>query len=710
MSKIYQTSHNTMPKGVSFKGGLQAATEEALKYAKKWAPKRALMEAQVHSNTKEVPFTSVLGLLTAFTSALGFGVGGAGLLYDQALHGNGKKQKPKTTQEKAAPPRNAAIKSEDLYSGFNINNNLARISQSFKGNDKVQSLADPQLDLFKEFHAQEIYSHKDGNSNENAGGEGSVHEIAPESGFGKIGLKFAKVGIGFSGVAGIFNGIAMKLPLMAFGEGLNVAASPIIQTPVGLGLFGVALAAVFAGRALENDPLLKLNTAVLRSKKGPAKLAYILSNTLNSAKEVGKSFTTISKNIFKLAGNNNARKSAIRFFKDEVFSIIPKTVIFSEEINFKGLVNLKTMMKSSPYLMHAASTVLAAGGLLLTIGSLLRIGIVQKLGLKTFETGGSLDNLSLSKWGAEKYVLAENGSAKAAGAMLAASGLTILSGQPAVDEKWGRGLQWAGCSLLFSVFAVERLAELVSAVKGRRNVTSTLPTQLIRQWQVNLVDLLKLQKGHDLEKAVPKDCRKEFKKELIELIEIVKNGNVFSPALMQHLNKDENKLMRALFESMKELKYAAKYDQGQTSEQLQGQLAGLMKEKGIEESLAEKAAKLVTQNGKEGNYNQLLESTKIESDKLFSVESPKQQSNKGDKKPDLSEILAGVGGSVIDMFKSAKKVIQKEAGPRPIDWSARYNIAVKDKEDKLIEQARKYAAHATVDSMNKNDLREFLNN
>jgi hypothetical protein len=57
-----------------------------------------------------------------------------------------------------------------------------------------------------------------------------------------------------------------------------------------------------------------------------------------------------------------------------------------------------------------------------------------------------------------------------------------MAGQPGVDEKWGRGIQWVGTALLFAVFAVERFPKAFKIVREK-----ALPQTLIRQWELDFI-------------------------------------------------------------------------------------------------------------------------------------------------------------------------------------------------------------------------------
>lgn len=445
--------------------------------------------------------------LTAVTSATGFAIGGAGLLSDYL------------SKEKKQPSLKKNTQVPDSFKNFETAGLQDTVPES-------------KTDKKKE----------------------GAKTIVPSTKFSKIGLTFAKIGIAFSGIAGIFNGVSMGLPLMAAGEALNLCASPIIETPLGTGLFGIALAAVFSGRALENDPELKLDKSKLKEKEGlKNKASYIWKNIKGCAEEVWRSGKVIGTNLVDLA-KKDKRTEAVSFFRDNVFAIKPKKLVIQEFVDKNGIVTIKRATKNNPYLMHGASLLLAAGGLTLALSSLLKNSTGQKVGLKTYEVGGSLDNLSLSRWGMEKAAIAGAGdpAAKLAGYLLGASGLTILAGQPGVDEKWGRGIQWVGTALLFSVFAVERLPKAFKILKSQPEFTS-----LMRQWEI---DLTKLYSNKDLKpklasilKGVSEDKIGEIKdptvKKMMEVINKVLDKSKYNSS-----TEDIFAQLKTELESIPELK------------------------------------------------------------------------------------------------------------------------------------------------------------
>ncbi len=410
------------------------------------APSKAFIKS------KKFPIMESLAFVTALISAVGFGVGGSGLIYDFFRVGNnGKKNKNKNSLE-----------------------NPNSIFQKIKGSE-FQSFRESYIKL----HNAAATSGKNSKKEE-------VGRIEPETRFGKIGMIFAKIGVGFSGIAGAFSGLVMRLPLMALGQATNVAAAPILDTPTGFGLMSIGLSAIFAGWALEKDPSLKLNPVMLASKKGlVSKTGYVISNIMGGVKEVGKSTKTVFKNLFNLAIRSK-RKEAAEFMRDHIFAIRSRTVEVSEKLLADGSKAFETVMKSSPYRMHAASAILAIGGALIVGATMLKNKFGQKLGFKASEIGGSLDNISLSMQGLETVMRGNPGS----GIPMAIAGAAILAGQPHIDKKDGRGIQWLGCAALFLYFFVERGRDLSKAFKEAKKIEKgeLMPQikELARTWEIPL--------------------------------------------------------------------------------------------------------------------------------------------------------------------------------------------------------------------------------
>jgi len=493
---------------------------------------------------KKIPQVwDTFSFLTALTSATGFAIGGAGLLSDYLSNEKGK--------EKSSLKKNTPV------------------PDSFK-NFETASLQDSAPSTEK------------GKKKEGA------KTIVPSTKFSKMGLTFAKIGIAFSGIAGIFNGVSMGLPLMAAGEALNLCASPIIETPLGTGIFGIALAAVFSGRAMENDPELKIDKTKLKEKVGlKNKAEFIGKNMAGCAKEVWTSSKVMATNIKDLFSKTK-RPEAVAFFRDNVFSIKPKKLVVQEFIDENGLVKIVRGTKNNPYLMHGASLLLAIGGLTLALSSLLKNTTGQKVGIRTYEVGGSLDNLSLSRSGMEKAAVAGAGSpvTKLAGYLMGASGLTILAGQPGLDEKWGRGTQWVGTALLFSVFAVERWPKAFKVLESQPEFKS-----LVRQWEVDLTKLY---------------SNKDLKPKLASILKGLPEGE---------LNKIEDSTVKKILQTMEEVFTKKENNEcKQSVEQLFKEIKAKLE---TDPALKGKVDDIINHFGKDGNGNELMTSLQNQSKEAF---------------------------------------------------------------------------------------------
>jgi len=531
---------------------------------------------------KEYSWVDSISFITALTTVAGFAGGGYGLLYDH-FH--------------------------DLKSGKNKgHHNDAKTVENKNFSEKFKAFG-PSA------QKQIIYVGKNGKICTEEGAK----TIVPSTKTAKLGLVFAKIGIAFSGVAGIFNGISMGLPLMAAGESLNLGASPIIETPLGTGLFGIALAAIFSSRALENDPLLKMDPIKLSEKKGVfAKTKYILNNMKGCAKEVGTSAGVFGKNIGKLF-SGKTRSEAVNFFKDSVFSIKPKGIMIQEFVDAEGVVKVAKTFKNNPYLMHAASLVLAVGGATLAISSVLKNKFGQKVGLKTYEVGGSLDNLSLSRYGLEKASMAGSPSAKLSGKLMGLSGVTIMAGQPGVDTKWGRGIQWIGTALLFSVFAVERKANAFKSSGAKEKFTS-----LIRQ---HSIDLTKLYTKAELAEKIGGKSRLDRIIDAIKPEEPVKTSGFFKKLLDKIVKPKQPPVKTVLGDGEKALKdiidFAEESFEGKaySAENLDflKEFEKHAKAKKLNLNM-ENVRAAISQEGKDGNLEEIKTSLKKISDMKFEKE------------------------------------------------------------------------------------------
>lgn len=325
--------------------------------------------------------------------------------------------------------------------------------------------------------------------------EEGVKTVVPETKFSKIGMKLTKIGIAASSVAGASCGIVEGIPTMTIGELTNISSSSIIETPIGTGLFGIGIASIFSGLALDNTPELKLNQYKLMAEKG----------VWNKSKMIGKSVAVISreigKSIFEIV-TKTFKKGGLKFLKESFLEITPKTVVFQEKINKDGKVVVEKMLRHNKnYLMHAASFTLGLGGLGIILSTIFKQKKPQKAGLKVEEGGFLFDNLGITKYGIDK--ITNNG--KAAGFSFATGGvINAVSQFMGIDNKDGRALQWLGISGVFLGYAIDRgktLRKSLANLKARPELTDVL-----REWKIDLSKVF-------TDKKELKTVLKEIKKE-----------------------------------------------------------------------------------------------------------------------------------------------------------------------------------------------------
>jgi len=305
-----------------------------------------------------------------------------------------------------------------------------------------------------------------------------VKTVEASTKFGKFGVNCAKVAVAATGAAGVACGLGEGIPLMALGESTVLGSSSIINTPTGTGLFGIGIASIFAGLALENTPELALNKFALMAEKSPTKKAQmILKNTGIVAKEISSSMFQILSNFYKKG-----------FIKDSIIQGTPKTVVFREEINKDGKVIFSKMLRHNKnYVMHAASFVLALGGGGLVATSLLNNKKAQKASLKAEEGGFLFDNFGITRYGFDK--LTTSGGGKTAGLSFAIGGIiNAISQFIGIDNKDGRALQWLGISGVFLGFSIDRGKHLRMALKEAKQRPEL--TQVVREWKFNLSNLV----------------------------------------------------------------------------------------------------------------------------------------------------------------------------------------------------------------------------
>lgn len=299
-----------------------------------------------------------------------------------------------------------------------------------------------------------------------------VKTVSANTQVGKIGMTCTKIGLTAASVANIACGIGEGIPLMALGEASNLGAAPIIETPVGTGLFGIGIASIFAGLALDNTPEKKVNEFDLLAKDGlKNKLALIGTNIKDTAIEIGGSVIHIIKNIYKPS-----------FWKEDLLKVIPTTVVFREAIDKDGNVNMmRELRHRKNYLMHAASFTLAVGGLGIILSSIFKANKPQKASLKVEEAGFLFDNLGVTKYGLDRFTM----NYKSSGTSFVAGGiLNAISQFLGLDNKDGRALQWIGIAGVFLGYTFDRgrfLQESMEKSKAR-----TALTKVIREWKVDL--------------------------------------------------------------------------------------------------------------------------------------------------------------------------------------------------------------------------------
>lgn len=316
---------------------------------------------------------------------------------------------------------------------------------------------------------------KEGKASKDKVKEEGVKTITASTEFGKFAINCGRTAVAATAIAGITCGLGEGIPLMAIGEATNLNSARIIETPTGTALFGIGIASIFAGLALDNTPELKLNEFELMAAKGfKEKSKLILKNTQNIAKEIGVSIFQIARNCYKPS-----------FWKEDMLRITPKTVVFSESINKDGKITLsKALRHNKNYLMHAASFTLALGGFGIILSTIFNQKKTQKTGLQVEETGFLFDNLGMTKYGIDKFTTGgKSGLSFAMGGVM-----TAISQFLGLDNKEGRGLFWLGISGVFLGFSIDRgkhLREELTKLKKRPELT-----RVVREWKIDLSKII----------------------------------------------------------------------------------------------------------------------------------------------------------------------------------------------------------------------------
>lgn len=315
--------------------------------------------------------------------------------------------------------------------------------------------------------------------------EEGVKTIRANTKLGEFGLNCTKVALTATATAGMACGLGEGIPLMALGEASNLSSARIIETPVGTGLFGIGIASIFAGMALDNTPALKMNEFdFMASKNWKEKSHLVIKNMCDTAREIGSSIFEIAKNSYKPS-----------FWKDNILKITPTTVVFSEKIDKDGIISLsKELRHNKNYLMHAASFTLALGGLGIILSTAVNQKKAQKAGLNVEESGFLFDNLGITKYGIDKFTT--NG--KSAGAYYAVGGvINAISQFVGLDNKEGRALQWMGITGVFLGYSIDRGKNLRNAILNSKERSAL--TRVVREWKI---DLAKVVKKEDLPKLL----------------------------------------------------------------------------------------------------------------------------------------------------------------------------------------------------------------
>lgn len=315
-----------------------------------------------------------------------------------------------------------------------------------------------------------------------------VQTITPSTKIGKLGLKLAKIGIGASSTAGFACGLGEGLPMMAIGEAINMGAAPIIETPIGTGLFGIGIASVFSGLALDNTPELKLNNFhLMAEKKFSKKVGLIAKNMGKTTKEISFSVFEIAKNIFKP-----------KFLKENFINGTPRTIVFQESINKEGKVIIsKALRHNKNYLMHASSFTLGLGGAGVILFSLIKNKNAQKKSLHAEEGGFLFDNLGMTKYGIDKFTTGTKG----AGSSYAIGGVINSASQfMGIDNKNGRAMQWLGIALVFLGFSADRGKTLKKTLANSKHRGEL--TDVVRQWKFDISKIEEVNNSKDFKKLL----------------------------------------------------------------------------------------------------------------------------------------------------------------------------------------------------------------
>lgn len=301
--------------------------------------------------------------------------------------------------------------------------------------------------------------------------------VTPNTEIGKNCMKLAKIGLFGSSLSGITCGIGEGLPMMTIGNTTEAFSVPIIETPIGTGLFGLAIACIFAALALDNTPELKLNHFRMMAKdKVSDKAKMVFQNIGVGLKEILISIKEIAKNFYKPG-----------FLKEAFFQGHPNTVVFRESINKDGKVVLTKMLRHNRnYMMHTASFILGVGGISLAVTKAIEWKSAQRQCLRVEEGGFLLDNFGITRYGVDKFTT----GGKAAGTSFAIGGvINAVSQFMGLDNQDGRAMQWLGIAFVFGGYMMDRgkfMNEFLRNCKHRPELTD-----VVREWKFDLSKLIK---------------------------------------------------------------------------------------------------------------------------------------------------------------------------------------------------------------------------
>jgi hypothetical protein len=337
---------------------------------------------------------------------------------------------------------------------------------------------------------EQMQKSKHPHSKQEASQELGIKTIAPQTAVGKIGVKAGQSGALLTALAGVSGGIAMGFPLMSIGETINLGSAPIIQTPIGTGLFGIGLGSVFATLAQEDDHTLRLDAQRLKGMTLPQKGKHILQNIGKTLKASFQDGLMLPKQMIALFGKDKLH--AQRFFQDALFSLASRKVALEQHLQADG--SFHYAMKNVPtksYLMSFASLMLMLGGASVVASELLlpKQKALHKKVLQFEEAGFLADNIGMTRFGLDKYTQSTGLAGKTRGVGYATGGVVNAVSQfMSLDETYGRATQWIGIAIVFLGFGFDRYGMLQKALKSRTHGTEL--TKLVQSLHLDLRDVM----------------------------------------------------------------------------------------------------------------------------------------------------------------------------------------------------------------------------